>query len=197
MDFTEEELEFRIRDMEEELKKVKSTEEESKRLKDREEKTLIIAVGRSEKVEQMMITKKDQVSLGSKESDMDQYMDLDEKRLIKKREKKKEKNCWSRERLEAMPGLGIGFCLVTVLLYQCMNIITKKMTTHPFVILFLRDCLLTPQVKTDKGNKKCVFLRIFPFSVFPSAYIWQDNTFSQRQDVAFSSEVRMDCDTIS
>jgi len=145
MDFTEEELEFRIRDMEEELKKVKSTEEESKRLKDREEKTLIIAIGKSEKVEQMMITKKDQVSLGSKESDMDQYMDLDEKRLIKKREKKKEKNCWSRERLEAMPGLGIGFCLVTVLLYQCMNIITKKMTTHPFVILFLRDCLLTPQ----------------------------------------------------
>jgi len=145
MDFTEEELEFRIRDMEEELKKVKSTEEESKRLKDREEKTLIIAIGKSEKVEQMMITKKDQVSLGSKESDMDQYMDLDEKRLIKKREKKKEKNCWSREKLEAMPGLGIGFCLVTVLLYQCMNIITKKMTTHPFVILFLRDCLLTPQ----------------------------------------------------
>ena len=151
MDFTEEELEFRIRDMEEELEKVKSTEEESKRLKDREEKTLIIvSVGQSEKVEQMMITKKDQVSLGSKESDMDQYMDLDEKRLIKKREKKKEKNCWSRERLEAMPGLGIGFCLVTVLLYQCMNIITKKMTTHPFVILFLRDCLLTPQVKKTK-----------------------------------------------
>ena len=161
MDFTEEELEFRIRDMEEELKKVKSTEEESKRLKDREEKTLIIAVGRSEKVEQMMITKKDQVSLGSKESDMDQYMDLDEKRLIKKREKKKEKNCWSRERLEAMPGLGIGFCLVTVLLYQCMNIITKKMTTHPFVILFLRDCLLTPQVKTDEENKGCVFFTSF------------------------------------
>ena len=161
MDFTEEELEFRIRDMEEELEKVKSTEEESKRLKDREEKALIIAIGKSEKVEQMMITKKDQVSLGSKESDMDQYMDLDEKRLIKKREKKKEKNCWSRERLEAMPGLGIGFCLVTVLLYQCMNIITKKMTTHPFVILFLRDCLLTPQVKTNEGNKKRVFFTSF------------------------------------
>ena len=41
----------------------------------------------------------------------------------------------------------LHFCLVTVLLYQCMNIITKKMTTHPFVILFLRDCLLLPQVK--------------------------------------------------
>ena len=199
MDFTEEELEFRIRDMEEELEKVKSTEEESKRLKDREEKALIIAIGKSEKVEQMMITKKDQVSLGSKESDMDQYMDLDEKRLIKKREKKKrEKNCWSRERLEAMPGLGIGFCLVTVLLYQCMNIITKKMTTHPFVILFLRDCLLTPQVKTDEETIRCVFYVFFPFAVFPSAYIWQDNTFSQRQDVAFSSEVRWDnSDTIS
>ena len=169
MDFTEEELEFRIRDMEEELEKVKSTEEESKRLKDREEKALIIAIGKSEKVEQMMITKKDQVSLGSKESDMDQYMDLDEKRLIKKREKKKrEKNCWSRERLEAMPGLGIGFCLVTVLLYQCMNIITKKMTTHPFVILFLRDCLLTPQVKTDEENKGCVFFYVFfPLQYFP------------------------------
>ena len=161
MDFTKEELNIRIKDMEEELKK--STEEESKRLKDREEKTLIIvAVGKNEKVEQMMITKKkkDQVSLGSKESDMDQYMDLDEKSLIKKkRENVKEKNCWSRERLEAMPGLGIGFCLLTVLLYQCMNIITKKMTTHPFVILFLRDCLLTPQVKRDKQNS--VFLTYF------------------------------------
>merc|ERR1719234_3014334 len=148
MNFTKKELNIRIKDMEEELKKVK-TEEESKRLKDREtEKTLIIvSIGKSGKVEQVMITKKkDQVSLGSKESDIDQYMDLDEKSLIKKkRENVKEKNCWSRERLEAMPGLGIGFCLLTVLLYQCMNIITKKMTTHPFVILFLRDCLLTPQ----------------------------------------------------
>ena len=169
MDFTKEELNIRIKDMEEELKK--STEEESKRLKDREEKTLIIvAVGKSEKVEQMMITKKkkDQVSLGSKESDMDQYMDLDEKSLInKKRENVKEKNCWSRERVEAMPGLGIGFCLLTVLLYQCMNIITKKMTTHPFVILFLRDCLLTPQVKTDKQNIRSVFDVFFPLQYFP------------------------------
>ena len=152
MDFgsTEEELEFRIKDMEAEFQRAKNTEVESKRLKDQARKNMLIiaAVGKSEKVEQMMITKKDQVSLGSKESDMDRYMvDLDEKRLLTRNSPDKEKNCWSRERLEAMPGLGIGFCLVTVLLYQCMNIITKKMTTHPFVILFLRDCLLTPQVK--------------------------------------------------
>ena len=152
MDFgsTQEELEFRIKDMEAEFQRAKNTEVESKRLKDQARKNMLIiaAVGKSEKVEQMMITKKDQVSLGSKESDMDRYMvDLDEKRLLKRNSPNKDKNCWSRERLEAIPGLGIGFCLVTVLLYQCMNIITKKMTTHPFVILFLRDCLLTPQVK--------------------------------------------------
>lgn len=204
MDFgrTEEELEFRIRDMEEELKRVKNTELESKILKDQEEKNVLIisAVGKKEKVEQMIIKKKDQVSLGSKESDMDQYMDLDEKRLIKERQKNKEKKCWSKERLEAMPGVGIGFCLVTVLLYQCMNIITKKMTTHPFVILFLRDCLLTPQViktKQREGGESalslCYFpLAYFPFAVLPSAYLWQDNTFSKRQDVAFSPEVRVD-----
>ena len=142
-------FEYRIKDMEGEFQRAKNAEVESKILKDQARKNMLIiaAVGKSEKVEQMMITKKDQVSLGSKESDMDHTMDLDKKRLLKRHSPDKEKTCWSRERLEAMPGLGIGFCLVTVLLYQCMNIITKKMTTHPFVILFLRDCLLTPQVK--------------------------------------------------
>ena len=167
MDFgsTQEELEVRIKDMEEEFQRATKTEVESTRLKDQASKNMLIiaAVGKSEKVEQMMITKKDQVSLGSKESDMDQYMvDLDEKRLLKRNSPTKEKNCWNRERLEAMPGLGIGFCLVTVLLYQCMNIITKKMTTHPFVILFLRDCLLTPQVKTDGQNIRGADV-LFPF----------------------------------
>ena len=173
MDFgsTQEELEFRIKDMEGEFQRAKNTEVESKRLKDQARKNMLIiaAVGKSEKVEQMMITKKDQVSLGSKESDMDRYMvGLDEKRLLKGNSPNKEKNCWSRERLEAMPGLGIGFCLVTVLLYQCMNIITKKMTTHPFVILFLRDCLLTPQVKIDGQN----LLRCrYPFSISQGLYL--------------------------
>ena len=149
------EMEFRIKDMEEEFERGKKAVVESKRLKDqvRTNMLIIAAVGKSEKVERMMITNKDQVSLGSKESDMDQTMDLDEKRLLKRNSANKEKTCWSRERLETMPGLGIGFCLVTVLLYQCMNIITKKMTIHPFVILFLRDCLLTPQVKSDGQNR--------------------------------------------
>ena len=160
MDFlsTEEEMEFKLKDMEEEFNRVKSREEEFRRLKDQEKKT-VIAVGKKDKVEEVIITK-DQVSLGSKESDIDQYStwtsaDLDKKTLIKIRQNspQKEKKCWSRERFVAMPGLGIGFSLVTVLLYQCMNIITKKMTTHPFVILFLRDCLLLPQVK--KAHKYC------------------------------------------
>ena len=195
MDFgsTEEEVEFKLKDMEEEFNRVKSREEEFRRLKDQEKKT-VIAVGKKDKVEQVIT--KDQVSLGSKESDIDQYStwtsaDLDKKTLIKIRQNspQKEKKCWSRKRFEAMPGLGIGFSLVTVLLYQCMNIITKKMTTHPFVILFLRDCLLLPQVKKDHLSGVNV---LSSFSVFPSAYLWQGNTFSKRQDVAFSPEVRMD-----
>ena len=159
MDFggSQEELELKIKEMEEELKKVKSKEEEFRRLKDQEQKLLVV-LGKGEKVDHMLVTK-DQVSLGSKESDMDQYLDQDERRLIKTRwrtQSSKERKCWSKERLESMPGLGIGFYLVTVLLYQCMNIITKKMTVHPFVILFFRDCLLTPQasdVKLTSFNK--------------------------------------------
>ena len=170
MDFgsTEEEMEFKLKDMEEEFNRVKNREEEFRRLKDQEKKT-VIAVGKKDKVEEVIITK-DQVSLGSKESDIDQYStwtsaDLDKKTLIKIRQNspKKEKKCWSRERFEAMPGLGIGFSLVTVLLYQCMNIITKKMTTHPFVILFLRDCLLLPQVK----KAQVLLMSFSPLQYFP------------------------------
>ena len=69
---------------------------------------------------------------------------------------------WSWERLETLPGLGIGLCLVTVLLYQVtqyicntllilslvqvMNVMIKKVAVHPFILLLWRDCLLTPQV---------------------------------------------------
>ena len=69
---------------------------------------------------------------------------------------------WSLERLESLPGLGIGLCLVTVLLYQVsqvtciplitlsmiqvMDVIVKTGTVHPFILLLWRDCLLTPQV---------------------------------------------------
>ena len=88
MDFgsTEEEMEFKLKDMEEEFNRVKSREEEFRRLKDQEKKT-VIAVGKKDKVEQVIIAK-DQVSLGSKESDIDQYStwtsaDLDKKTLIK------------------------------------------------------------------------------------------------------------------
>jgi len=60
-------------------------------------------------------------------------------------EKDERANTSRWKRIENLPGLGIGFIFLTVLLYQGMWVITKKMSLHPFVILFLRDVLLTPQ----------------------------------------------------
>ena len=31
--------------------------------------------------------------------------------------------------------------------FQCMNVIAKKVSLSPMIILFFRDCLLIPQVK--------------------------------------------------
>ena len=98
MDFggSQEELELKIKEMEEELEKVKSKEEEFRRLKDQQQKLLVV-LGTGDKVDHMLVTK-DQVSLGSKESDMDQYLDQDERRLIKTRwrtQSSKERKCWS------------------------------------------------------------------------------------------------------
>lgn len=47
--------------------------------------------------------------------------------------------------LKNVPGLGIFLTLATVVIYQCMNVIAKKVSLSPMIILFFRDCLLIPQ----------------------------------------------------
>jgi len=54
-------------------------------------------------------------------------------------------NDWSFGGFKKIPGFGIILTLVTVVIYQCMNVITKKVSLNPMVILFFRDCLLIPQ----------------------------------------------------
>ena len=56
---------------------------------------------------------------------------------------------WNRLHLPhcpSLPGDSLLIFLTTSFIPQGMWVITKKMSLHPFVILFLRDVLLTPQV---------------------------------------------------
>ena len=41
--------------------------------------------------------------------------------------------------LERVPGMGIILLVITIVIYQGGNVVTKKMTTSPFLIIFLRD----------------------------------------------------------
>jgi len=56
-----------------------------------------------------------------------------------------ERKVWSWKRIEAFPGLGIALSLVTVLIYQCGNVVAKKMTANTFVMVFWREVCLVPQ----------------------------------------------------
>ena len=81
----------------------------------------------------------------------------------------------SWKRVEAFPGLGIAFSLITVLIYQvspllrmisnqnlvniwsplcfkCGNVLAKKMTANTFVMVLWREVCLVPQVTFWKGN---------------------------------------------
>ena len=40
--------------------------------------------------------------------------------------------------------------------FQCMNVIAKKVSLSPMIILFFRDCLLIPQVKVFAEKAKQV-----------------------------------------
>jgi len=65
---------------------------------------------------------------------------------IPEEEKEKEEGSrWSWQKVEAIPGLGIILSLVTVIIYQCGNVIAKKMPVNTFVMILWREVFLAPQ----------------------------------------------------